>query len=70
MRNFLNSVELSDLIEGVNTGRETSVKTENLTLNDCSQRKIIEKFCELFPDIGVSVLSQAFIIETIAILES
>lgn len=67
MRNFLDSVQLSDLIKGVDTGRETSMKTENLSFNDSCQGQVIEKLGELLPYVGVSILSQAFIIETIPI---
>lgn len=66
MRNFLDSVELSDLIESVDGWRESSVETEDLTLDDGCQRKVIEEFGKLLPDVGVSVLSQALVIETIS----
>lgn len=39
--------------------------TTNLTLNKSSKWKIIEQVGEIFPDIGISILSQTFIIETI-----
>ena len=67
MRNFLDSVQLSDLIEGVDTGRETSMKTENLSFDYSGQGQVIEKLGELFPDVGISILSQTFIIEAIPI---
>lgn len=67
MRNFLNSIKLSDLIESVNAWGQTTMKTENLSFYDCSQRKVIEELCELFPNICISVFPQAFIIKTISI---
>ena len=41
------------------------METEDLVLNDSSQRQVVEQLCELLPHIGISVLSQALIIETI-----
>ena len=46
------------------------METEDLILDYSSQRKIVEKLCELFPDIWVSVLPQALIVETIPIQNS
>lgn len=66
MRNFLNSIELFNLIKSVNAWGKTTVKTENLTFDNSCQWKIIEKLSELFPYIGISVLSQTFIIKSIA----
>ncbi len=67
MRNFLDSVELSDLVEGVNAWWESSMEAEDLSFNNGSQREVIEKLSELFPDIGIAVFPQAFIIEAIPI---
>ena len=41
------------------------METEDLVLNDSSQGQVVEELCELLPHIGISVLSQALIIETI-----
>jgi len=37
MRNFLNSIQLFNLVKGVNTRRKTTVKTEYGVVYDCSQ---------------------------------
>ena len=68
--NFLHTVELTNLVEGVDRWGETSVQTEYLSLDDCSQWQVIEQFSESLPNISISVLAQAFIIETISILRS
>jgi hypothetical protein len=44
------------------------MKAENLSFDDCSQREVVEEFGELFPYVGISVLSQTLIIETISIV--
>lgn len=43
------------------------MKTEDLVLNDSCEGEVIEEFCELFPYVSVTVLSQAFIIESVPI---
>lgn len=65
MRHFLDSVKLSDLVQSVDTWGETSVEAENLAFDDCSEREVVEKLSEMLPHIGVSVLSQAFVVEAI-----
>lgn len=70
MRHFLDSVQLSDLVEGVDGWGETSVETEDLALNDGGQREVVEELSELLPDVGVSILSQTLVVETIPIVLS
>jgi hypothetical protein len=41
-----------------------------LSLDDCSQWQVIEQFSESLPNISISVLAQALIVETIPILRS
>ena len=41
------------------------MKAENACLNDCSKRKVIEERSEILPNVGISILSQALIVETI-----
>ena len=66
MRSLLDAVKLADLIQSVDTGRETTVKAEDLVLDDSGQREVIEELSELFPDIGVTILSQTLIIESVS----
>ena len=68
MRNLLHSVELSDLIKSVDGRRETTMETEDLTFDYSSQWQVIEELSESFPDIGISILSQALIVEAVPIL--
>ena len=65
MRRLLDSIKLADLVQCVDAGRETSVKAEHLVLDDSGEGQIIEKLCELFPDIGVAVFPQTLIIKSI-----
>jgi len=41
------------------------MEAENLVFNYGGKWQVIEKLCELFPDVCVTVLPQALIIETI-----
>lgn len=45
------------------------MKTEDLVLNDGGQRQVVKQLGELLPDVGVSVLAEALVIETIPIKE-
>ena len=59
------SIELLDLIKGVDTWGETTMETEDISFNDCGQWKVIEQWGEVLPDVGVTILSKALIIESI-----
>ena len=53
------------MVQSVDAGRETSVETEDLAVHQGGEGKVIKQVGEIFPNIGVAVLSQAFIIEPI-----
>lgn len=65
MGHFLDTVELPDLVEGVDARRKTAMQTENLLFDDGRKRKIVEELSELLPDLGISVLAQALIVEAV-----
>lgn len=65
LRWLLLSVQSLNLFEGVNAWGQTSVETEDLLSNDSGQRKEVEESSQFSPDIGVSILSEALVIETI-----
>ena len=65
MWNLHNAVKLLNLIEGIDGGRKSTVQAEDVALNDGSEREVVEKTCEVLPDIGVSVLTQALVVESI-----
>jgi len=41
------------------------MEAENCVVYNCSERQVIEKLCEVNPDIRISVLSEALIVEAI-----
>tara|TARA_B110000503_G_C6887751_1_gene305421 strand:+ start:148 stop:426 length:279 start_codon:yes stop_codon:yes gene_type:complete len=65
VRNLHDSIELLNLIESIDTWRKSSMKAENVSFNDSGQWQVIEKTCEVLPNIGITVLSEALIIESI-----
>jgi hypothetical protein len=62
---FLNAVKRPNVIERVDAGRETTVQTEDLIVNQCSQRQVVEQICEVLPDIGVAVLAETLVVEAV-----
>lgn len=67
MRSLLNSVKLTNLVQSVDTGRETTVKAEHLVFDNSSQWQVIEELSELLPNVSVTVLPQALVIESVTI---
>ena len=65
MRDLLDPIQLPDLVQTVQTGRKTSMKTENLVFDHGGQREQVEEVREVLPNVGISVFPQAFIIESI-----
>lgn len=65
MRNFLNSVKGSDIVEGIDARRETSVEAEDLVVDEGGEGKVVEKVGEVLPHVCISILAEAFIIEAV-----
>ena len=65
MGRLLHSIELANLVQGVDTWRETAVEAKDLVFNDSSQGQVVKKLSELLPDVGIAILAQAFVIESV-----
>lgn len=65
MRHFLNAIKLSNLVKSVDRWRQTTVKTENLILNNSGQGQVIEKLSEDFPHVSITIFTEALIVETV-----
>ena len=65
MRNFGDSIDLFNLVQGVDAGRETSVQAENLVLNHSSQRQVVEEISQVLPNVSVAVLAHALVVKPI-----
>lgn len=62
---LLYTIKGADVIEGIDARRKTTMQAEDLIVDQCSKGKVIEQIGEIFPDVGVAILSKTFIIETI-----
>lgn len=65
MRNFLDSVKRSNIIKGIDARRETTVETEDLVVDEGSQREVVEKIGKEFPNVGVAVFPKTLVVETV-----
>ena len=65
MGNLLDPVKRPDVVESVDAGRQTAVQTEDLVVDQGSQRQVVEQICEELPDVGISVLAKTLIIEAV-----
>lgn len=65
MGHLLNSVHASDVVQGINAGRQSTVKTEDLVVDEGREREEVEDVGKVFPDIRVSVFSQALVVEAV-----
>jgi hypothetical protein len=63
--NFLYAVESSDVVKSVDAWGEASVEAEDLVVDKGSEGEVIEKVCEIFPYVGVTVFSETLIVEAI-----
>ena len=45
------------------------MQAEDLVLNHCSQGQEVEELRELFPHVGVSVLAQTFVVESVPVIK-
>lgn len=65
MRYFLNSVERADVVERVDTGRQTAVQAEDLVVNEGGQGQVVEEVREELPHVRIAILAQALIVEAV-----
>ena len=65
MWNLLYSVERTNVVESVDAWRKTSVKTEDLVLDQSCEREEVEEVGEVLPDICVAILSQTLVVEAV-----
>ena len=65
MRDLHSSIDESDLVDRFNFGGETTMNTEDFAFDDGSNAKVVEDFSAVFPWVGISILSNSFIVESI-----
>lgn len=62
---FLNSIELSDVVEGFDVGRKSSVSSEDLSFNDCGKGQVVEELGEHLPHVIIFVLPHALVVKPV-----
>lgn len=65
VRNFHPSIDKSHLIDGLDLWGEASVDAENLAFDNCADSKVIEDFSAVLPRVGIAVLSNGLIVESV-----
>lgn len=65
VRDFLETVEGSDVVESVDGGRQSTVEAKDLAVNQGRQRQVVEEVRKVLPHIGVAILPQTFVVETV-----
>lgn len=65
VRDFLDSVESPDVVEGINAGGETAVEAKDLVVDEGREGEVVEKVGEVLPDIGVAVFAEALVVEAV-----
>jgi hypothetical protein len=65
MRNFLDPVQRTNVVQSIDGGTQTAVQAEDLVLDESGERKVVEKIGKVFPDIGIAVFAQALVIKPI-----
>lgn len=65
MRHFYFSVDESDLINGADVGRETSVDAQHLAFNERRDAEIVEHLGAVLPWVRISVLADDLVIEAV-----
>ena len=65
MGDFHEAIELLDLIKGVDRGGETSVKAEDVVLDNSGQWQEVEQASELLPHVSITIFTEALVVESI-----
>lgn len=65
MGHFLDTVQGSDVVEGVNGRAQPAVQTEDLVFNEGSEGEVVEEVSEVLPHVGVAVFAEALVVEAV-----
>lgn len=55
--NFLDAVQSPDVVQSVDTRRQSTVEAENLVVDQSSEGQVVKQISEVFPDVGIAILS-------------
>ena len=65
---LLHSVQVSGMVKSIDRGGESAVQAEDAVLHDGCHGEIIEGIREVLPYVGVTIFSEAFVVESISIV--
>lgn len=65
VRDLHASVDESDLVDGLDLRGESSMDAEDFAFDDSSDSEVIEDFGAVFPWVGVAILSDRLVVETV-----
>ena len=65
MRHLNSSIDGSNLVNGFDFWTQSSMNTEDFSVDDGSDGKVVEDLSTVFPGIRVSILSVDFVVKTI-----
>lgn len=60
MGHFLDAVKRANVVQSINAGRQASVETEDLVVDESSEREVVEEIGEVLPDVGIAILPVVF----------
>ena len=65
MRHFHAAVDQTDLVKGLDLGRQTTVNAEDLAFDDGTDAEVIEHLSAVLPGVDVTVLAHGLFVETV-----
>jgi hypothetical protein len=65
MRDFLDTIQRSNVVESIDRRAQPTVQTEDLVFNESSEGKVVEEIGEVFPHVGVAIFAKALVVESV-----
>jgi len=65
VRHFLDAVQGANVVQRVDTRRQTTVKTKYLVVDQGRERQVVEQVGKVLPHIGVAVLAKTLVVEPV-----
>lgn len=62
---LLDAVKSSDVVQGVDGWGQSTVETEDLVVDESGEWEIVEEVGEVLPNVRVSVLAEALVVESV-----
>lgn len=65
MGHLLQPIQSPDVVQRVDAGTEAAVQTEDLAVHQRRQGQVVEQIREVLPHVGVSVLAETLVVESV-----